>query len=129
MRLRDLQPHFVRRMFEHCEQGGGGAKCPIVHDGPREHEVHVRVDRIDEADGVFFLCPTCFVANRGPVGTHGVLCWRPRVPAGVDPGPGRWEFHGTGLDDLSLVAGSSSVLLRGGCNAHFFVEAGAIRMC
>lgn len=128
MRLHELEAHFVARRFEHCERGPAGT-CSVVHDEPRDHEVHERVDSVEMADGVFFLCPVCFAKNAGPIGTHGVLCWRPRVPAEVDPKPGRWEFQGTGLDDLTLVAGSSSVLLRGGCNAHLFVRGGAIEMC
>ena len=88
--------------------------------------------KFNEADGVRFLCPVCFEKNRGRVGTHMVLCWRPQVPlVGTDgraiaPGPGRWEFQGTGISDLTLVAGSSSILLLGGCNAHFFVRNGVI---
>lgn len=86
------------------------------------------VDGVREADGIMFLCPACFAANGGDVGTHMILCWRPRVPRGVEPGPGRWELHGTGVVDLTLVGErSSSVLLTSGCRAHFFVEQGAIR--
>ena len=93
------------------------------------HEIYRVVDRIEDADGVEFLCPKCFKINGGRVGTHAVICWRPRVPADVDPKPGRWEFLGTNLDDLTLVAGSSSILLpagEDGCGAHFFVRSGAI---
>jgi hypothetical protein len=84
------------------------------------------VGGIEDADGLEFLCPICFVANAGPIGTHSVICWRPRVPLDEMPGPGRWEFQGTSLADLTLVAGSSSILLTGGCKAHFFVRAGEI---
>jgi hypothetical protein len=95
-----------------------------IEDG---HETYRVVDRIEDADGVLFCCPKCFKTNGGPVGTHAVLCWRPRVPADVDPKPGRWEFEGTSLDDLTLVAGSSSVLLTGpGCGAHFHIRSGVI---
>ena len=84
---------------------------------------------IDDADGVMFLCPKCIVDKDGPIGTHSVICWRPRAITGdFSPGPGRWELVGTGLDDLSLVAGSSSVQLMGGCNAHFFVRSGEVVM-
>jgi hypothetical protein len=79
-----------------------------------------------EADGIFFLCPVCFVTNQGRVGTHGIICWKPHVPQTMPPGPGRWDFQGTGLQDLTLVAGSSSILLKGGCNAHFFIRNGEI---
>jgi hypothetical protein len=81
---------------------------------------------IAEADGVLFLCPTCFRANGGRVGTHSVLCWRPHVPQDRSPTPGRWELVGTGLGNLSLSAGSSSIHLQSGCGAHFFVRDGEI---
>lgn len=108
MRLTDLEPQFLKR-----EPRGGG-------------EVHVHVSDVDLADGVMFLCPACYRANGGPVGTHSVICWRPSVPPDVDPKPGRWELVGTGYGDLSLVAGSSSIALRGGCCAHFFVRGGEV---
>lgn len=105
MRLLDLKPQFLRvkdeRSFEY-------------------------VDSINDADGVMFLCPTCFAKNGGSVGTHSVICWQPHVPQTIHPIPGRWKFVGTGYDDLSLVAGSSSIALRGDCNAHFFVRDGKI---
>ena len=84
------------------------------------------VDELAGADGVIFLCPVCYIANGGRVGTHSVICWRPRVPQSINPVPGRWEFEGASLEDLTLVAGSSSVLLMDGCRAHFFVRAGEI---
>lgn len=108
MKLADLEPQFLR------------ATSPAIHH---------YVDTIAEADGVSFLCPKCFVANGGPVRTHQTLCWRPKVSQDFSPKPGRWEFHGTGYADLTLVAGSSSILLTGGCNAHFYVRNGAIEMC
>lgn len=108
MKLRELQATFQRIA------------------GPRLWQ---RVDSLSEADGVLFLCPKCFAANGGPIGTHSVVCWRPHVPQTESPIPGRWQFEGSGLDDLTLVAGSSSVQLVGGCNAHFYVRGGAIQMC
>lgn len=81
--------------------------------------------QMQDADGVMFLCPKCFAANGGSVGTHRVICNRPRVPQSPKRvGPGRWEFVGTSMDDLSLVAGSSSVKLLGGCEWHGFVKNG-----
>ena len=99
--------------------------CPVVSPHS-QHELHGEAPSLAEADGIQFLCPKCFAKNGGPRGTHQVLCWRPRVPAGVQPGPGRWEVVGTSFDDYSLVAGSSSVALQGGCAAHFFVTNGQI---
>jgi hypothetical protein len=83
-------------------------------------------DDITEADGICFLCPVCFRKNNGPEGTHSVICWQPKVPPELGPKPGRWELVGTGYEDLSLVAASSSILLTGGCNAHFFIRNGMI---
>lgn len=124
MRLLDLEPHFIRREIRPCD----GTRDCITVSSHTEHEWHVYVDAIADADGIMFHCPKCFQSNGGDIGTHMVLCWRPRVPADVSPKPGRWEFEGTGLDDLTLVAGSSSVLLIGGCAAHFLIRSGAIQM-
>lgn len=85
------------------------------------------VDQIEDADGVMFLCPVCLAANKmDPIGVHSIITWCPRVPQTTSPQPGRWEIHGTGYDDLSLVAGSSSVLLTDGCKAHFFIRNGEV---
>lgn len=89
---------------------------------------HKRGVAIAEADGVMFMCPVCYQKNKGSRGTHWVLCWRPRVDAPRPPGPGRWEMEGTGLVDLTLKAGSSSILLTSGCRAHFFVRNGKIEL-
>lgn len=98
----------------------------------REDDTHFRiVPTISEADGVEFLCPKCFEANgRRRPGVHGIICWAPSVPQTTSPTPGRWEMVGAGMNDLTLKAGSSSVLLTGdGCRAHFFIEGGNVRMC
>lgn len=107
MRLTDLEPQFLKREDSH----------------------HFRfIDVMAEADGVEFLCPKCFAANSGRVGTHAVICWQPSVPQDTSPTPGRWTMEGTGFNDLTLVAGSSSILLKSGCEAHFFIRAGEIVM-
>lgn len=116
MKLTDLDAEFVRREIRPCHAGAAG--CSVVSEHT-EHEWHVPAS-FGDADGITFLCPKCR--------DHYVLCWRPRVPPEVSPKPGRWEFQGTGLDDLSLVAVPTSVALLGGCNAHFLVQAGAIIM-
>lgn len=120
-KLRELEAQFLR--YERRELG-------LPTDSPRaSHVVHVYVHTLAEADGIFFLCPKCFAANGGKVGTHGVLCWfEDRVPDDVVPGPGRWKPTGTGYDDLSFVPGkhSNSVLLLGdGCGWHGFVTNGS----
>lgn len=81
-----------------------------------------------EADGVMFLCPKCWVANSGAVGTHAVICWKPHVPQSTVPGPGRWEHKGTGFADLTLFAASSSILLTDGCRWHGFITNGEVSL-
>ena len=110
MRLVELEPEFLKWTDDHHFQ---------------------RIDTIQGADGVMFLCPVCFQTNNGPVGTHAVICWAPQVPQTTYPVPGRWQLQGTGYQDLTLVAGSSSVFLNspGGCGAHFYVRNGEIIMC
>ena len=87
------------------------------------------VDNFADAQGVMFLCPTCFQKNKGPVGTHSILCWsRSRgVPDGVSPGPGRWTFHGTGIDNLTLLGDpvGTAASVNAGC-WHGFVRDGKI---
>lgn len=106
MRLSELDPKFLKRLRPDAW------KC---WDVSRE-----------EADGLMFLCPKCFKANGGAISTHTVICWRPSVPQDTSPTGGRWEIVGTGFDDLSLIAASSSVRLDGGCRAHFWVRNGEI---
>lgn len=108
MKLAELEPRFLRAESE---------------------TVSAFVDSVAEADGIIFLCPKCFAANGGARGTHSVICWQPHVPPERAPRPGRWRFEGAGLADLSLVAGSSSVLLTTGCMAHFLVQRGEIVDC
>jgi hypothetical protein len=83
-----------------------------------------------EAHGVMFLCPKCFAANGGAVGTHRVICWSRSAgtPEDAAPGPGRWKMDGAGLADLTLNAdppsAARSVLLTSGCDWHGFVTDG-----
>lgn len=122
MKLRALDAQFIRREIRACDD----PKCSTVSPHT-EHEYHVYVDTLAEADGIQFLCPKCFAAHGGPRGTHRVICWfEGKVADGVEPGPGRWNPKGTGIDDLSFVPGakSNSVLLQGGCNWHGFVTNG-----
>lgn len=82
---------------------------------------------VAEASGVWFLCPKCYAANGGDVGTHRVLCWFAGrgVPDHIDPKPGRWNPSGTNIDDLTFVGpGAVSVLLTSGCGWHGFVRQG-----
>lgn len=106
MRLSELKPEWLKRTADDRFQ---------------------RVDTIAEADGIIFVCPKCYADNgmQRP-GVHSVICWSPRVPQTTSPTPGRWELVGSSFEDLTLVAGSSSVALTNGCKAHFFIRSGEI---
>lgn len=106
MRLTELEPTFLRR----------------------SKDVYVQMDvALPEAEGIQFLCPKCFRANKGRIGTHIVICWSPVVPLDVTPGPGRWKLVGTGFHDLSLVGEQmSSVKLTAGCLWHGNVTKGEV---
>lgn len=113
MRLVDLDPHFLKILAPRTYQFDG---VPFA-----------------EAQGVQFLCPVCFEGNgRSDVGVHSVICWfdGKGVPPEMDPKPGRWTAAGSGYGDLTLnppsFTGARSVLLMGGCCAHFFVTNGEI---
>ena len=135
----DLEAYFIQRdvrieprRFVKPEAFAAKPLGPYTDDDIEERigpvEYIVSVETLAEAHGVSFLCPKCFAANGGPVGTHTVLCWFVgKVPDEVKPGPGRWTPSGTGLDDLTFVpsAGRShSVLLLSGCGWHGFLTRG-----
>lgn len=105
MKLTDLEPEFIRL----TDPAGGSWRTDVT---------------FADCDGLMFLCPKCWTANNGPIGTHAVICWKPHVPQTISPKPGRWAHLGTGLHDITLVAGSSSIQLIGGCNWHGFIRNG-----
>ena len=118
MKLSDLEPRFLRT----TEKEG----------------VAQFVDSLEEAQGIFFVCPECTRRLGTTVGAHGITCYSSSRGVGPDrsdlAGPGRWTLLGTGYTDLTLgpePGRSNSVLLtsEGGCKAHFFVEQGDIRFC
>jgi hypothetical protein len=111
MKLTDLEARFLKRL-EPDEEGREQWRAEGV--------------AYAEADGICFLCPKCFAANGGTVGTHAVICWFVgRVPDSLEPKPGRWNPSGTGLEDLTFIPpGAVSVLLTAGCNWHGFVTNG-----
>jgi hypothetical protein len=89
------------------------------------------IPKLEDAHGIYFLCPKCFTANGGPRGTHRVICWfRGCVPDELTPKPGRWTPGGRGLDDLTFVPGvpamAVSVQLQGACWWHGHVRQGAV---
>jgi uncharacterized protein DUF6527 len=81
------------------------------------------VDTLVEAQGVMLLCPKCFAANDGAVGTHSIIVpFEARgVPAHILGGLARWQVSGTSLADLTI---SPSIQLIGGCAWHGFIRNG-----
>jgi hypothetical protein len=80
-----------------------------------------------DAQCIDFLCPQCFVANGGPVGTHlvriffadrGVFDDNPRSPL--------WSVSGTCLADLML---SPSIDLAKSCGWHGWIRNGEVTTC
>lgn len=139
--LRDLDARFIRldvrievrrrvrpEIWEVRKDGPWADSDFYDWEGPCDYLVDV--DTLAEADGLRLLCPKCYDdPPTGPVGTHSMICWSPKISQDHEPRPGRWELVGTSIDDLTLVAGSSSVLIQGGCNAHFFVRQGRAVPC
>lgn len=93
---------------------------------------HAYVDTLAEAQGIFMLCPKCLKAKGSDIGVHSLLLWRADcgVPDEQTPGPGRWAFFGSSLDDLTLagVKGHSDSIYigPGGCGAHFYIRQGQV---
>jgi len=91
MRLIDLEPQFMRYVST-------------------DHEYLHYVDTLAEAQGVKFLCPSCFVRNKGAIGTHGIeVSFTGR---GVqdhqgshnrEGKPSRWNASGSSYADLTLT--------------------------
>ena len=91
MKLTDLEPSFLKW---------------------KDDSHYEKTDQLVGADGIIFLCPKCFCINGVATGTHRIVCWAPHVPQTTFPRPGRWNLVGSGYKDLTLVNGSSSVLVR-----------------
>lgn len=98
-----------------------------------EDEKTVRThDIFEDAQGIAFLCPKCFIENGGSIGTHQVWCWfrHKDVPDEYNPKPGRWTPQGSSYDDLTFIPGdppmACSVLLTSGCGWHGFVTNGEV---
>ncbi len=135
MRLTDLEPRFIRyedRIETYNVVDGDPAtweergKPTKEETGPRTYLVTAEV--LDQAQGIYFLCPQCFKANGGAVGTH--LCEVTFEGRGAldhqgthnsKGQPVRWHVSGSGFGDLST---SPSILLEGGCGWHGYITKG-----
>lgn len=103
-----------------------GWMCWLVQFDPVTGGKH-RVHTLEEADGIYFVCPKCATPSKhepGKFSGHPILVWfadRPRVPKEAEPLP-RWRVSGTGINDLTLFP---SILLPSGCRWHGWVKNGA----
>ena len=92
-----------------------GRLIKIVDFGPKQS--FASVEKLEDADGVFFVCRVC---ENG----HGVICYfKGHVPDDWRPGPGRWNAHGTTIDDLTL---DPSVDLTPVCSWHGWIQNGEV---
>lgn len=112
MRLLELEPQFMR------------------YEDRDDSHYTIPVNSLSEAQGIWFLCPKCFVQNKGNIGTHMVdvtFAGRGALDSqgshGNDGKPTRWVVSGTDFSNLTL---QPSVLLEGGCAWHGFVTQGNI---
>lgn len=133
MKLSDLEPEFFDHKVELADQHHGRT----LPDGSTQWG-GFPVDTLQEqpillgADGISFLCPKCFGANGGAVGTHIIQVFFDSGNApdhlGRDSSGNRvrWSVKGTDISDLTL---SPSVLVKTGCGWHGFVKHGEIETC
>ena len=135
MRLTELEAYFIqyRDRVEPRDFAIGDPLTWRARGCPSERRIFTahyrhRVKSLAEAQGISFLCPKCFVQNRGSVGTH--WCEVTFEGRGVHPEQGvhntegkpvRWQVQGTGLQDLTTTP---SILLQGGCNWHGYIRVG-----
>lgn len=111
VKLADLDPQWLR----------------YVADGGLGH-----VESIDQAQGLMFLCPKCFLANGGPVRTHSVIVWsRSRgVPTRRRQGRGAGHSPALGFtispSTAIRLATRARIDLSGtaGCQWHGFITNG-----
>lgn len=128
MMLTDLQPQFLKyaptegEWTERQSDGTDKKVTGTIH-------CHNYVHQLDKADGIVFLCPVCYALSlQKPDKVHSVVCWfTGKVPPELTPKPGRWNPSGTGYNDLTFVEpGPTSILIKGGCDAHFFIRNGEV---
>ena len=75
------------------------------------------------AQAIIFLCPKCYAANGGPVGTHSIIVpFKDRdVPDGFMPMMPRWAATGETFDTLTT---KPSIAINGGCGWHGWITDG-----
>lgn len=102
MKLIDLEPQFVRYVTQSSEDQFAEGRST-----PAEYLHHV--NSVAEAQGIMFLCPSCFAKNAGPIVTHAIEVSfanrgvRDRQGShNRENKPSRWNVFGSGYVDLTL---------------------------
>lgn len=136
MRLVELDPRFVRyesRVGTWTRTVGD----PLFYKpGDPTEEVTgpqvwtIPVETLADAQGIWFLCPACFVKNGGAVGTHSVDVTFADRGATDDQGshnregrPVRWRVSGIDFASLTL---QPSIDLTPACTWHGFITNGEV---
>lgn len=126
MRLVELNPKFMKYGKEIADKGHGRTLPDgSTQWGGFEVDVLGEVNTVAEADLISFLCPKCFLANKGSKGTHSVFVWfkdRPGIPPGTNNNV-RWTVAGNSFENLTTTP---SVLCTSGCKWHGFITNGEV---
>lgn len=127
MKLAELEPQF----FRHAVKPAGPELGRPMPDGSTQWggfptDVFYDTDVLAEADGITFLCPKCWAANGGTVGTHSIMIFfadrnaPEHLGKNKDGQTVRWRVSGTGYSDLVT---SPSILQQCGCAWHGYIGA------
>jgi hypothetical protein len=130
MKLTELEPEF-HRYESRGESIGIQQQDGTVLGAVKATQYLVPVERLEDAQGIMFLCPVCFQKNGGNVGTHSVdVTFRDRGATDEQGShnnegkPSRWEVSGSGFADLTT---NPSIHLAGpGCGWHGWIKNGDV---
>lgn len=83
----------------------------------------IYVYNIEDAQGIVFLCPKCYLANNGAIGTHSIICWfmGRGVPEELNRESRRWVLEGSSYDNITF--GDAGIFSEC-CKWHGHVENG-----
>jgi len=108
VRLRDLEAYFTKCRDRPVDMTSW--EDTNANPGKTTVRGYRHVETLAEADGVWFLCPKCYVKNGGVLGTHMIAIGfadRDCLPGsysqdrnGVDT---RWNVSGADIDSLTLT--------------------------
>ncbi|EKD22712.1 MAG: hypothetical protein ACD_84C00001G0004 [uncultured bacterium] len=131
MRLSELKPQFIRyEVGIASKHHGRKLDDGTIQWGGFPVDMKRHVDDIADAQGVYFLCPKCFIKNNGPKGTH--ICEVTFRNKGVLDNQGthntngipvRWNVTGNDFNDITTTP---SVLIQSGCGWHGFITNGEV---